>query len=70
MMEVTMKKDPVKLVLKNEYASVELTIDFNANGNRLQITDLMNGKTKYFDPLQIECLLRMNPEQLDKYLPY
>jgi hypothetical protein len=68
--EVTMKKDQVKLELKNEYASLELTIDYNANGLRLKIIDLLSGKVCYFDPLQIECLLRMDSELLDAYLPY
>ena len=65
-----MKKEQVTLVLKNEYASLEVTVDHEANGARLKITDMLSGRVGYFDPLQIECLLRMDLELLDRYLPY
>jgi hypothetical protein len=69
-MGAAMEKEPIMLKLKNEYASLELTIDYQANGPRLKITDLISGKATYLDPLQVECLLRMNPQLLDQYLPY
>jgi hypothetical protein len=69
-MGAAMEKEPTTLKLKNEFASLELTIDLSANGSRLKITDLLSGESRYFDALQVECLLRMNPELLDRYLPY
>lgn len=56
--------------LKSEFASVEVAVDHQANGLRLKITDQVRGRTCYLDPLQVECLTRMAPEILDRYLPF
>lgn len=53
-----MSKDGTKLELKNEFAFLELTVVYDANGPRLQITDRLRGSVRYFDPLQVECMLR------------
>lgn len=59
-----------KLILRNEFAHVEVTVDSLANGPRLKITDYQSGNICFLDPLQVECLTRANPDLLDSFLPY
>jgi len=59
-----------KIELRNEYASIKIVVDRSGNGPRVKIIDLLNGDERYLDPLQLECLVRMDFEFFDKYLPY
>ena len=47
-----------RLVLKNEFATVEVARDDTANGSRLLIKDLQSGRQVYLDPLELEALTR------------
>ena len=47
-----------RVVLKNEFATVEVTRDDTANGSRLLIKDLQTGRQVYLDPLELEALTR------------
>lgn len=59
-----------KLKLQNEFATVIIFIEKTANGPRLCITDAVRDRVVYLDPLQVECLTRMDLAILEKYLPY
>lgn len=54
--------------LKNEFASVELSIDQRGNGPRLRVMDLRSGRANYFDPLEIEALAWAASEQVEPLL--
>ena len=47
-----------RVVLKNEFATVEVARDETANGSRLLIRDLQTGRQVYLDPLELEALTR------------
>ena len=47
-----------RVVLKNEFATVEVIRDDTANGSRLLIKDLQTGRQVYLDPLELEALTR------------
>lgn len=47
-----------KILLKNEFASVEVLRDDSANGPRLLIRDLEGGDEIYLDILEVESLTR------------
>lgn len=47
-----------RILLKNEFASVEITKDESANGPRLLVRDLEDGSEIYLDPLEVESLTR------------
>jgi hypothetical protein len=42
--------------LDNEFASVEVVLDEDANGPRLKITDLRTGRVGFLDPFELETL--------------
>lgn len=42
--------------LDNEFASVDVELDHDANGPRLKITDLRTGHVGYLDPFELETL--------------
>lgn len=44
------------LILRNEFATVALTLDDTARGPRLKLEDLRTGHVSYLDPLEIESL--------------
>jgi hypothetical protein len=47
---------PPVLVLRNEFARVEVRLDRSANGDRLEVTDVNSGRRIYLDPLELERL--------------
>ena len=47
-----------RILLRNEFASVEVLKDDSANGPRLLIRDLEDGSEIYLDPLEVESLTR------------
>ncbi|RFU70500.1 hypothetical protein D0469_06085 [Peribacillus saganii] len=55
-------------MLKNEFAYVSVQVDQSANGDRLMITDVRTGKTSFFDPLELECLLWSTHKELTSFL--
>lgn len=53
------------LVLRNEFATVWLTIDDSANGVRLVLTDAETGTAIGLDPLELEAVSRMSHREFD-----
>ncbi|QIN79969.1 hypothetical protein GBA65_17200 [Rubrobacter marinus] len=47
-----------RILLRNEFASVEIMKDDSANGPRLLVRDLEDGSEIYLDPLEVESLTR------------
>ncbi len=47
-----------RVVLKNEFATIEVARDDTANGSRLLIRDVQTGREVYLDPLELEALTR------------
>lgn len=45
---------PVELV--SEFAAVSVSVDRDANGPRLRITDLKTGQVGFLDPLELESI--------------
>ena len=48
------------MVLRNEFASLEVTRDDRANGPRLHIRDLETGAETFLDLLEVESLTRLS----------
>jgi len=59
-----------QIELRSEFAHVIVALDGKANGSRLRITDCLSGRTRYVDPLEMECLTRTRTETLDRQLPF
>jgi hypothetical protein len=57
-----------RVVLKNEFATVEVTRDDTANGSRLLIKDLQTGRQVYLDPLELEALTRVPHSAFARWL--
>jgi hypothetical protein len=47
---------PARWLLRNEFATVEVELDHQANSPRLKITNLRTGQKSYLDPLELERL--------------
>lgn len=62
--------EDMAILLRSEFASVEVAIDRAGNGPRLRVTDMVRGRTVYLDPLQLEALTRAPTGLYDAYLPY
>jgi len=54
------------LILSNEFATVHVSIDRNANGVRLVITDPEGETTIGLDPLELEAITRMHHDDFDE----
>ncbi|MPY92707.1 MAG: hypothetical protein GEV08_06430 [Acidimicrobiia bacterium] len=50
--------------LRNEFASVTVSVDRSANGDRLAIVDLRSGQAIFLDPLELERLAWARHDQL------
>ena len=50
--------------LRNEFASVVVELDNRARGPRLLVRDVKTGRTRYFDPLELEALAWLSEEQM------
>ena len=57
-----------RVVLKNEFATVEIAHDETANGSRLLIKDLQTGRQVYLDPLELEALTRVPHSAFARWL--
>lgn len=44
-------------LVSNEFASVRVGIDHEANSPRLRLEDLKSGRVRYFDALELETLI-------------
>ncbi|RIV39214.1 hypothetical protein [Micromonospora radicis] len=45
--------DPDDGLMASEFALVRVTVDRSANGPRLKVEDLENGRTVYLEPLEL-----------------
>jgi hypothetical protein len=53
--------------LENEFASVEVELDLDANGPRLKIVDLRTGHIGYLDPFELETLAWLDKDTLTAF---
>lgn len=60
--------DGGQLQLENEFGSVTVALDLSANGPRLRIEDLRNGRTIHLDPLELASLTWLTHERLGPFL--
>ncbi len=52
------------VVLRSEFATVRVSVDRSANGDRLRIEDLRSGRAFHLDPLELERLTTIRHEDL------
>jgi hypothetical protein len=45
--------------LRNEFASIEVSLDTGGNGPSLKLTDAKSGYSRLFDPVQLEAVLAL-----------
>jgi hypothetical protein len=66
-----MPEDDVQWLIKNEYASVKVTVDTEGKGTRLKVEDLSSGTVIYLDPLELQALAWATREDLSAFTrPY
>ena len=53
--------------LENEFASVDVELDLDANGPRLKIVDLRTGHVGYLDPFELETLAWLDKDTLTAF---
>jgi hypothetical protein len=56
------------LRLTSEFASVVVAADEHANGPRLRVEDLRNGRVIYLDPLELASLTWLSHDRLGPFL--
>jgi hypothetical protein len=56
------------VVLRNEFASLEVDRDDSANGPRLHIRDLETGAETFLDLLEVESLTRLSHEDFVEWV--
>lgn len=67
----SMPENDVQWLLKNEYASVKVTIDTEGKGPRLKVEDLSSGSTIYLDPIELQALAWTTRDDLSMFTrPY
>jgi hypothetical protein len=67
----TMPEEDVNWLLKNEYASVKVTVDTEGKGTRLKVEDLSSGTSIYLDPIELQALAWATKEDLSVFTrPY
>ena len=54
--------------LSNEFASVEVQVDREANGPRLRVRDLLTGHAIFLDPKELAALTRVRHEDLKPFI--
>jgi hypothetical protein len=57
-----------RLMLANEFASVAVEVDTRANGPRLRIVNLANGRSTFLDPLEVASITWLTHEDLGPFL--
>jgi hypothetical protein len=57
-----------RLRLSSEFGSVTVELDSDANGPRLRIEDLRNGRVVYLDPLEVASLTWLTHDRLGPFL--
>ena len=57
--------EPVGFNLVNEFAAIRVELDFDANGPRLHLRDLVTGDDRYLDPLEVQGIATIAKQDLD-----
>jgi hypothetical protein len=52
------------VIVRNEFAAVEVALDHEGNGDRLKVEDLDSGRVVYLDALQLENIVWMPDDEL------
>ena len=52
------------VVLRSEFATVRVSVDRTANGDRLRVEDVRSGRCFYLDPLELERLATVRHQDL------
>jgi hypothetical protein len=66
-----MPEQDVQWLLKNEYASVKVTVDTEGKGTRLKVEDVSSGSVIYLDPIELQALAWATKEDLSIFTrPY
>ena len=60
--------EPVRLSLASEFGSVMVEVDEHANGPRLRIENVQNGRVVYLDPLEVASLTWLTHDRLGPFL--
>jgi hypothetical protein len=51
-------------VIRSEFWGVRVSKDISANGDRIKLVGLKTGAVTYLDPLELESVANLEPEQL------
>ena len=51
-------------ILRNEFATVAISIDRSGNGGRLEIADVTTGEKTYLEPLELATLAKIRTDDL------
>jgi hypothetical protein len=51
-------------VIRSEFGGVRVSKDTSANGDRVKLVGLKTGAVTYLDPLELESVANLDPEQL------
>jgi len=66
-----MPEEDTQWHLKNEYASVKVTVDTQGKGTRLRVEDVSSGSVIYLDPIELQALAWATKEDLSTFTrPY
>jgi hypothetical protein len=57
-----------RLSLASEFASVTVEVDEHANGPRLRIENVQNGRVVFLDPLEVASLTWLTHDRLGPFL--
>jgi hypothetical protein len=57
-----------RLSLSSEFGSVTVEVDHQANGPRLRIENVQNGRVVYLDPLEVASLTWLTHDRLGPFL--
>jgi hypothetical protein len=55
-------------IVASEFAEVSVELDDSANGVRLRLVDLRTGRVRYLDALELETLVWLRAERLDRLM--
>lgn len=55
-------------VIGSEFADVAVSVDDRGNSPRLRLEDLRTGRVRYLDALELEAIVWLPPERLEKLL--
>jgi hypothetical protein len=62
------RREPSRLHLSSEFATVSVEVDYHANGPRLRIENRQNQRVIYLDPLEVASLTWLTHDHLGPFL--